>query len=446
MSDNDQIDPLGRPRVVILGCGFAGLEAARRLRRAAVRVTILDRSNHHLFQPLLYQVATAALNPSDIAFPIRRIVRNDPHTEVLLAEAKAVDVPGRRVELADGCIAFDYLIVATGVTHSYFGHDEWEGDAPGLKSIDDALEIRRRVLSAFEFAEREPDPDRQRPWLTFVVVGAGPTGVELAGTLAEVARKTLARDFRHINPTQARVILMEGSGHVLPSYVDELSESARRQLERLGVEVRTGSLVTAIDPDGVEVGGERIATRTVIWAAGVAASPLARTLNAPLDRSGRVLVRPDLTLPESDRVYVVGDLASIAQEDGSAVPGVAPAAIQMGRSVAENIRRSLAGKPHLPFRYKDKGMLATIGRASGVAHLGRFRFSGRPAWLLWLFVHIYFLIGFRNRLLVLIQWSWAYFTYDRGARLITGSLSDRGLEGRVPVEPAHVEESAPHSS
>lgn len=408
-----------RPRVVILGGGFGGLTAARALRRAAVRVIVLDRSNHHLFQPLLYQVATAALNPSDIASPIRRILRSQKNAEVLLAEARAIDVEGKRVLLADGEVPYDALIVATGATHSYFGHDDWERFAPGLKSIDDALEIRGRILSAFEAAEREPEEARQRAWLTFVIVGAGPTGVELAGTLAEVARHTLAHDFRHIDPTLARVILLEGAPRVLPVYVEELSAKARTQLQRLGVEVQTSRVVTAIDAEGVSIGPERIEARTVVWAAGVAASPLARSLGVPLDRAGRVLVAPDLTIPGRDDVFVIGDLAHLEQ-DGKPVPGVAPAAMQQGRHVAENVERTLSGRPRRPFQYVDKGMLATIGRAAGVAHLGKLKFSGLPAWLLWLFIHIFFLIGFRNRVLVMLQWAWSYVTYDRGARLITG--------------------------
>jgi NADH dehydrogenase len=409
--------------VVILGAGFGGLAAARTLRRAAVQVTVIDRTNHHLFQPLLYQVATAALNPGDIAAPIRRILRNQRNAEVFLAEAVSIDPGGRRVVLADGEMPYDYLVVATGATHSYFGHDEWAPFAPGLKSIEDALEIRRRVLSAFEIAEREPDEARRKAWMTFVVVGAGPTGVELAGTLAEIARWTLARDFRHIDPAQARVLLLEGTERVLPPYPADLSEKARRQLERLGVEVCTGTFVTGIDAEGVSIGSQRIEARTVLWAAGVAASPLARSLGAPLDRAGRVRVEPDLSVPGHPEIFVVGDLAHVEQE-GQLVPGVAPAAIQMGEHAARNILRALKGQPPEPFRYRDKGSMATIGRAAAVAQIGRLKFSGLVAWLLWLFVHILFLIGFRNRLLVMIQWAWSYVTYDRGARLITGQTPD----------------------
>ena len=417
------------PRVVIVGAGFGGLNAARALRRAPARVVVIDRRNHHLFQPLLYQVATAALNPSDIASPIRRILRGQENVEVILAEATAVDVAARAVVLADGSVPYDYLIVATGATHSYFGHDDWARFAPGLKTIEDALDIRRRVLFAFEAAEREPDPDRRRAWLTFVIVGAGPTGVEMAGALREIARHALARDFRHIDPTQARVILLEGAPRVLPVYVESLSEQARRQLADLGVEVRTGQMVTAIDAEGVGIGPERIAARTVIWAAGVAASPLARSLGVPLDRAGRVQVEPDLTIPGHGEVAVIGDLAGLSQ-DGHPVPGVAPAAIQEARHAARNVVRMIQAQPRLPFRYRDKGSLATIGRAAAVADLGRVQLSGGIAWLAWLFIHILFLIGFRNRILVLIQWAWSYVTYDRGARLITGPLPK--IEGAGP--------------
>ena len=419
-------------RIVIVGAGFGGLTAARRLRGGDVRVTVVDRQNHHLFQPLLYQVATAALSPSDIASPIRRILRGRKNVEVVLGEAAAIDLEAKRVVLTDGEVPFDYLIVATGATHSYFGHDEWAPFAPGLKTIDDALEIRRRVLFAFEAAEREVDAALRRAWLTFVIVGAGPTGVELAGALTEIARHALARDFRHIDPAQARVILLEGSPRVLPAYVEPLSEEARRQLEGMGVEVRTGQVATAIDAHGVCVGAERIEARTVLWAAGVAASPLARSLGVPLDRAGRVHVEPDLTLPGHDDVYVIGDLASLVQ-DGKPVPGVAPAAMQEAEHAVRNIRRSLQGQPRLPFRYRDKGSLATIGRAAAVADFGRIKLSGGVAWLSWLFIHIFFLIGFRNRFVVLFLWAWSYITYDRGARLITGP--PRPLDERNTAEP-----------
>jgi NADH dehydrogenase len=415
------------PHVVIVGAGFGGLAAARALKRAPVRITIIDRSNHHLFQPLLYQVATAALSPADIAAPIRRVFRHQANVAVMLADATAVDVAGKRVVLADGAVDYDILIVATGATHAYFGHDAWSEHAPGLKSLKDALRIRQRVLMSFEIAEREQNEDRRRAWMTFVIVGAGPTGVELAGTLAEVSRQTLARDFRHIDTTSARVILLEAAPRVLGAYPEDLSAAALKQLEALGVAVRTGVEVTEIDADGVCVGTERIAARTVLWAAGVAASPLAQSLGVPLDRAGRVFVQPDLTIPGHDDVYVIGDLAHLRQA-GQLVPGVAPAAMQEGRHAALNIVRSLRGSTRLPFRYVDKGMLATIGRGAAVARIGWFKASGFFAWVLWLFVHILFLIGFRNRVLVMLQWAWSYVTFDRGARLITEPLKEPLLE------------------
>jgi NADH dehydrogenase len=409
------------PRVVIVGGGFGGLNAARALNRAPVRVTLIDRRNHHLFQPLLYQVAMAGLSPSDIAMPIRRILRHQKNAEVLLAEATAIDLAAKTITLDKGSARYDYLIVATGARHSYFGHEEWTANAPGLKSIGDALEIRRRVLSAFEEAEREPDPAKRHAWLTFVIVGAGPTGVELSGALCEIARHALARDFRHIDPTQAQVILLEGSPRVLPPYTPELSEKARQQLVKLGVDVRTDKVVTSIDADGVNIGDERIETHTVLWAAGVMASRLGKALDVPVDRAGRVIVGPDLSIPGHPEVFVIGDLASLTI-DGKPVPGVAPAAMQEGKHTARNILRAIRGEPLLAFRYHDKGSLATIGRSAAVADLGKIKLSGVPAWLAWLFIHILFLIGFRNRVLVLIQWAWSFFSYDRGARLITGPL------------------------
>jgi NADH dehydrogenase len=415
------------PHVVVVGSGFGGMAAAHGLRRAPVRVTIIDRSNHHLFQPLLYQVATAALSPADIAAPIRRVFRHQSNVSVMLAQATAVDVLDKRVILADGVIDYDILILAAGVTHAYFGHDAWAEFAPGLKTLKDALTIRQRMLMAFEIAEREPDEDRRRAWLTFVIVGGGPTGVELAGTVAEVSRQTLARDFRHINTASARVILVEAAPRVLGAYTEELSSSARLQLEKLGVAVWTGMQVTGIDSAGVSIGPERIHARTVLWAAGVAGSPLAQTLGAPLDRAGRVLVQPDLTIPGHDDVYVIGDLAHV-EVDGELVPGVAPAAMQAGWQTAENVVRSLRGQPRQPFHYRDKGMLATIGRGAAVAKIGPIKASGFLAWLLWLFVHIFFLIGFRNRLIVMIHWAWSYVTFDRGARLITEPLKEPLLE------------------
>ncbi|HEX8169967.1 MAG TPA: NAD(P)/FAD-dependent oxidoreductase [Thermoanaerobaculia bacterium] len=409
------------PRIVILGGGFAGLYTARGLRNADAEVVLVDRHNYHLFQPLLYQVATAALNPSDIAAPIRAIVRHQKNTSVLLGEAASIDLANRRVQLADGgTVDYDYLVIATGATHSYFGHPEWERYAPGLKTIDDALEIRRRVLLAFEAAEREPDAEAQRALLTFVVVGAGPTGVELAGALSEIARQTMVRDFRNIHPESARVVLIEGHERVLPPYPPSLSRKARTQLEELGVEVITGATVTEVNDLGVHIGERFIAARTVLWGAGVQASPLGRSLGVPLDRAGRVIVEPDLAIPGHREVFVLGDLAAVQQRDGSFVPGVAPAAIQEGQHTARNLERALADQPLRAFRYRDKGSLATIGRAAAVADFGKIRFGGFFAWLAWLTIHIFFLIGFRNRLFVISQWAWAYLTYQRGARLITG--------------------------
>jgi NADH:ubiquinone reductase (H+-translocating) len=412
------------PRVVILGGGFAGLNAAKALRKAPVHVVLIDRRNHHLFQPLLYQVATAALNPSDIATPIRRVLRHQRNAEVVLGEATSVDVPGRRVLLRDGVVPYDFLIVATGATHAYFGHPEWEANAPGLKTVEDAVEIRRRVLLAYEAAEREEDAARREEWLTFVVVGGGPTGVELAGALAEISRHVLARDFRRIDPRKARVVLIEAGPRILPAYVPALSESAAARLRRMGCEVIVGTPVTSVDEQGVSAGARRIRSRCVIWAAGVAPSPLARSLGAPLDRVGRVKVHSDLSVPGAPEIFVVGDLAAVDDRHGRPVPGLAPPAIQGGRHAARQIVRALRGEPRQPFRYFDKGTLATIGRNVAVAQIGRIRTIGFFAWLLWLFVHIVMLIGFRNRLLVLAQWGWIYFRYERGARLITGAVPE----------------------
>ena len=408
------------PHIVIIGGGFGGLYTARGIARVPADVTVVDRHNYHLFQPLLYQVATAALNPSDIAAPIRAVLRRQENVSVILGEATEIDVANKRVRLADGELSYDFLVVATGATHSYFGHPEWERDAPGLKTIDDALEIRRRVLLAFEAAERETDPDVQRTWLTFVVIGAGPTGVELAGALSEIARHTMVRDFRNIRPDSARVILVEGQDRVLPPYPPDLSEKARQQLVDLGVEVMTSAIVTEIHAHEVRIGDLVIPTRTVLWGAGVQASPLARSLGVPLDRAGRVLVEPDLTIPGHPEVFVIGDLAAVRQYDGSFVPGVAPAAIQAGQHTALNLERAVAGQPLRAFKYRDKGSLATIGRAAAVAEFGNTHFGGFLAWMAWLVIHIFFLIGFRNRFLVITQWAWAYLTYQRGARLITG--------------------------
>jgi NADH dehydrogenase len=408
-----------RPHVVIIGGGFGGLYAARTLRNAPVRITLIDRRNHHLFQPLLYQVATAALNPSDIARPIRRILRGQRNVTVILDEARKIDVSGRRVVLDDSEIDYDYLIVATGVTHAYFGHDEWALHAPGLKSIEDALDIRRRILLAYEEAEKEADDEARRALLTFAIVGGGPTGVELAGALAEISRHALAEDFRNIDPTQAGILLIEGLSRILPTFSPEMSDQAVRQLARLGVEVLTGKQVTEITADGVSIGGQFIPAKTVLWAAGVSASPLAQSLGVPLDRAGRVEVRDDLTIPGDEHVFVIGDLAAFVQ-DGNPVPGIAPAAMQEASHVADNIVRAIRGLPHNSFRFRNKGMLVAIGRAAAVADLPRIKLSGFVAWVAWLTIHIYFLIGFRNRLLVMFEWAWAYFTYERGARLITG--------------------------
>ena len=408
------------PQVVILGAGFGGLWAAQALHRAPVRVTVVDRTNHHVFQPLLYQVATAGLAAPAISAPIRHILAGQENTTVLLGDAKSVDVPQRKVVLADGAeIPYDHLIVATGAAHSYFGNDAWAPFAPGLKTLDDALEIRRRILLAYEHAEREPDPLKRAAWLTFVVIGGGATGVELAGTLAEIARHTMRGEFRHFDPRNARIVLVEGLDRVLPPYPIDLSEKARVQLERLGVTVWLGKRVTGIDADGVTMGADRLAAKTVLWAAGVAASPLGESLGVPLDRAGRVVVEPDLSIPGHPEVFVIGDLAA-AKTHGEPVPGIAPAAKQMGTHTAKNVIRRLRGEATVPFRYKDYGQLATIGRSAAVAYFGRFKLSGYPAWVMWLVAHIYFLINFRNRLVVLIDWAWSYWTMQRSARIVFG--------------------------
>jgi len=409
------------PHVVIVGGGFGGLYCARALRRAAVHITLIDRRNFHLFQPLLYQVATASLSPADIASPIRTILRKQRNTEVWLGEVVGVDTEQREVRLQDGvAVHYDYLVLATGATHAYFGHDEWAQDAPGLKTIDDATEIRRRFLVAFESAEREADADARRRLLTFVIVGGGPTGVELAGAMAEIARRAMPKDFRAIDTKATRIILVEGMDRVLPSYPPKLSEKARRQLERLGVEVRTGMPVTGVHDDHVRIGDELIGADNVFWAAGVAASKLGAQLGVETDRAGRVIVQPDCSIAAHPEVFVIGDLAHMKRADGSIVPGVAQGAIQMGKHAGRQIRRDVEGQPRVPFRYIDKGDLATIGRAAAVARIGGFKLSGLIAWLIWVVVHIAYLIGFRNRVLVMMQWAWAYLTYHRGIRLITG--------------------------
>ncbi len=409
-------------RVVIIGGGFGGLYAARRLSRGPVQVTVVDRQNYHLFQPLLYQVATAGLSPGDIATPIRSLLAKQSNVEVRMAEVAGIELSGKKVKLTDGeVLDYDFLVLATGVSHTYFGHDEWERFAPGLKTLDDALEMRRRVLTAFEEAEKEDDEKARERFLTFVVVGAGPTGVELAGAIAELSRFTVARDYRRFDPKKSRVLLIEAGPRVLAAFDEKLSNKALASLHRLGVEVRLNTKVTNVDPHGVSLDGERIEAATVLWGAGVQASPLSRTLGVELDRSGRVKVQSDLTIPGHPSAYVVGDLASFTQADGSLVPGLAPAAIQQGEHAADNILSAALGAPTEAFKYLDKGMMATVGRASGIAQSGPLRLSGFLGWLAWLFIHIVYLIGFRNRVLVMFQWAWAWFTFGRSARLITGT-------------------------
>jgi NADH:ubiquinone reductase (H+-translocating) len=409
------------PHVVVVGAGFAGLAAVQSLRRAPVRITLVDSANHHLFQPLLYQVATAGLSGPQIAAPIRYVLRQQRNCKVLMAMVERIDRDRRIVELPGRELRYDWLVLATGSTHAYFGHDEWSRHAPGLKTLDDALLLRRRILLAFEQAELVTDVAERDAQLTFVIIGGGPTGVELAGTLAEIARHTLRREFRASDPRTARVILVEAGERILSSYVDQLSDHAVRQLRELGVEVRFGKPVTGIDADGIAIGDERITARTVIWAAGVAASPLARCLDAPLDRAGRVKVAPTLQVPGHPEIFVAGDLAALDDASGKPVPGVAPAAEQMGRHVAANLVRSLRGQVPQPFRYRDRGSMATIGRRRAIADLGWIRLWGAPAWWSWLLVHLVFLIGFRNRVFVLVDWAWSYFTFARGARLIVGN-------------------------
>jgi NADH dehydrogenase len=416
-------------RVVILGGGFGGLGAARHLKGVPVEVTLIDRCNYHLFQPLLYQVATGSLSPANIASPLRNILKTQKNTRVLLAEATDIDLARRRVILKDGSVDYDTLIVATGSSHQYFGHKEWEKFAPGLKTIDDATAMRRRILLAFEAAERENDPERRRAWMTFVIVGGGPTGAELAGALGEIANDTLRHDFRNIEPSQTRIILVEGADRVLPSYPRKLSEAAQKMLERLKVTVRTGALVTNVQEHSVTIweGGraEEIPTRTILWAAGVLSSPLGRIVGegtgAPVDKAGRIIVEPDLTVPGHPEIFVIGDLANYSHQTGKPLPGVAQPAIQEGRYVAKLIEQRMRGnKTTQPFRYFDKGNLATIGRGAAVADLNWLRLSGWPAWLIWVFIHLLYIVQFQNRLLIFLQWGWLYLTYDRSARLITG--------------------------
>jgi len=428
-----------KPRVVVIGAGFGGLEAARALVKLPVRITIIDRKNHHTFQPLLYQVATAGISPAEIAAPIRWILRGRKNVEVLLGEVVDFDLERRIVKLTDLEIPYDHLIVAAGAQHSYFGHDEWEPLAPGLKTVEDALEIRRRVLLAFELAERKASAGKPPSDLNFVIVGAGPTGVELAGTLAEIARQVLRDEFVSIDPKRTRIILLEGGPRILPAYAPDLSQSAVRQLEKLGVEVRASAMVTRIAPGVVWVGEERIPAAVILWAAGVAASPLGKKLGVPTDRAGRVPVNGDLSIANHPEVFVIGDLASLKDAEGNLLPGLAPVALQQGRAVAKTIARDLQNAPRKDFHYVDKGSLATIGRAAAVAQIGTIHISGYFAWLAWLFIHILFIIGFRNRLIVLIQWAWSYITYERGARLITGDTSLPGwaeAEKENETEPA----------
>lgn len=411
-----------KPQVVILGAGFGGLTAAKALRNAAVEITVIDRQNYHLFQPLLYQVATATLSPADIAVPVRSTLRDQKNTRVLLGNVENIDRAARLVKLADGReVPFDYLVVATGATHAYFGHDEWEPYAPGLKKIDDATEIRRRILLAFEKAETEADPDRRRALLTFIIVGGGPTGVEMAGAIIELARKTLVSDFHHIDPSSARVILAEAGPRILPAFAEDLSAFAAASLRRKGVEVLCGEAVTDVGPRGVTMGGGHIPARTVVWAAGVKASPAARWLGVEADRAGRVPVTGQLTLPDEPRIFVVGDTAAAVWREGSFVPGIAPAAKQMGAHAARAILADLKGRAIAPFHYRHQGNLATVGRQSAIVDFGRVRMKGFIAWLVWGAAHIYFLIGFRNRLIVMLHWIWAYVTLRQGVRLITGS-------------------------
>jgi NADH:ubiquinone reductase (H+-translocating) len=423
--------PRQKPRVVIVGAGFGGLEAAKKLACKDVHVTVIDRTNHHLFQPLLYQVATAALSPADIAAPIRAVLSKCKNMEVILAEVRSVDVDARKVKMSDGTeLDYDFLVLATGARHSYFGHDEWEKLAPGLKSLEDAIEVRRRLLMAFEYAESITDEAARRAAMTFVIIGGGPTGVEMAGAIAEIARHTLAKDFCHIDPSQARVILVEGDPRLLAAFPEDLSASALKQLVDLGVEVRTGARATDLTETGVQVGDEFIPCRVKIWAAGNNASFVGKTLGVPIDRIGRVMVNDDLTIPGHPEVQVIGDLANFSHQTGQPLPGVSPVAMQQGRLAARNILAMIDGHKSQRFYYWDKGNMATIGRHKAVADLKLVHLSGLPAWLAWLFVHLIFLVGFRNRLLVLFQWAWAYLTFNAGARLITRNFQS---ETRSPA-------------
>ncbi|MGA6984057.1 MAG: NAD(P)/FAD-dependent oxidoreductase [Candidatus Sulfotelmatobacter sp.] len=443
------------PRVVIVGAGFGGLNAATALASAPVKIIVIDRQNYHTFQPLLYQVATAGLSPGEIAEPVRTILRRHKNIEVLMGEVTSFDLQRRVVKMSNHEVPYDALIVAAGASHAYFGHDEWGPFAPGLKTIEDAIEIRRRILLAFELAERRAFAGEPKEPLNFVVVGAGPTGVELAGTMAEICRHALAHDFRSIQPQRARIYLLEGGPHVLPSYPQDLSRSAAKQLQHLGVEVRTSAMVTKIEAGEISIGDKRMSAAVILWAAGVAASPLGKKLDAPVDRNGRVQVNPDLSIPGHPEVFVIGDLAALKDRAGKFLPGVAPVAMQEGRYVSKVIRREVQqGQGTMaisarrePFHYRDRGSLATIGRAAAVAQFGKVHISGYIAWLAWLCIHVFFLIGFQNRILVLIQWAWSYFTNERGARLITGGTdlpgwdqlhgakrSELDLREEIPVE------------
>jgi len=422
--------PTQKPRVVILGAGFGGLEAAKKLSCGAVRVTVVDLTNYHLFQPLLYQVATAALSPADIAAPVRAVLSKCKNMEVILAEVQSIDVNAKKVKMVDGDLDYDYLIVATGARHSYFGHPEWERLAPGLKSLEDAVEVRRRILMAFEYAEKISDEAARKAAMTFVIIGGGPTGVEMAGAIAEIARYTLAKDFRHIDPSQARVILIEGEPRVLAAFPEDLQISAMKQLVDLGIEVHTGIHATNLSEQGLQVGDEFIPCRVKIWAAGNNASFVGQSLGAPIDRVGRVIVNKDLTIPDHPEVQVIGDLANFSHQTGQPLPGVSPVAMQQGRHAARNILAMIDDRKPQRFWYFDKGSMATIGRNKAVADLKLVHLSGIPAWLAWLFIHIIFLVGFRNRLAVLFQWAWAYFSFNKGARLITRNFQS---EQRPPA-------------
>jgi NADH dehydrogenase len=419
-----------KPRIIIVGAGFGGLEAAKRLGRKDVQVTVIDRTNYHLFQPLLYQVATAALSPADISAPVRSVLSKFKNVEVILAEVESVDIEAKKVKTPETEFDYDYLILATGARHSYFGHNDWEKLAPGLKSLEDAIELRRRILMAFEYAEKTNDETARKAAMTFVVIGGGPTGVEMAGAIAEISRHTLAKDFRHIDPSQARVILIEGDPRLLGAFPEDLSRSAQKQLVDLGVDVRTGTRATNLTEAGVQIGDEFIPCRVKIWAAGNNASFVGKTLGVPVDRVGRTIVNDDLTIPGHPEVQVIGDLANFSHQTGEPLPGVSPVAMQQGRHAARNILAMIKGHKPRRFRYFDKGTLATIGRNKAVADLRFVHLRGLLAWLAWLFVHIFFLVGFRNRLLVLFQWAWAYLTFDKGARLITRNFQS---EHRPPA-------------